>query len=200
MKLTKLEIYQIQLALEARLSDPNLDKIDRAHLEYQLEIILRGYEGLYGELSGIFQEKPLSKKKYLLVTDVFDMFRAIRASVHPVGINRDPRITDEWLKENEDKLKYEGWDFSNDKEAGLAEFLLKNGRWEELRKNDWDLSDRGNSHDISTKDRYLRMLQAYKTINLNISDFNKPPLSFEDLEYILGARANRKLSDLSLSG
>lgn len=160
--------------------------------EYQLErakVLEEGFTQEYWtEFAGISPE--LSKRDAKFVMDVLDMFRVVDASI--ARLPEEESLND-GLRYS---LEYQGFDHNDSLElkmANYAEFLVKDGRWEE-RAGFITGPEHGNSHH-PTLSLYSRMLAEYRRLR---QGQRKQPsvgrdrglLNKKELELLAGSRTH----------
>lgn len=129
-------------------------------LDYQLmraQILEAGYTGEYWYETAGFQAE-LSHRDCDRVKDILDMFRVITYSIE--RLEKEGAEVDEELKRS---LEFVGFDHNDPLEGHMAsyvEFLMRDGRWTELRAQ-LERHDNGNSHH-RVLEMYLRMLTEYR--------------------------------------
>jgi len=135
-----------------------LEKLDPDNAtEYQekAEILANGYTIQYGEVfSEIDEEMDIAECKY--VYDVLNLFRVLIQSYEALEDKQGLTLDD---------VRFKGFDGNNEsKRFAFARHLQKQGRWTET------LTGGLNSHSISTKSLYPRMLAKYKPIEEELSN------------------------------
>lgn len=157
------------------------------------QILEAGFTGEYWYETAGFQPE-LSQRNCGRVKDILDMFRVITYSLE--RLEKEGEDIDEKLRQS---LEFMGFDYSDPLEGHMAsyvEFLMRDGRWTEL-KPQLERHDNGNSHH-RVIDVYMRMLAEHRRImdgrgrGLSRSDYF---LSLEELQQIDDARihpANRQ--------
>lgn len=158
------------------------------------EILEAGYTGEYWYATAGFQAE-LSHRDCDRVKDILDMFRVITYSIE--RLEKEGAEVDEELKGS---LEFVGFDHNDPLEGQMAryvEFLMRDGRWTELRAQ-LERHDNGNSH-RRVLEMYLRMLAEYRrTMDGRGRGFSRMDyfLSVDELQQIDEASihpSNRKL-------
>jgi uncharacterized protein YfbU (UPF0304 family) len=140
----------------------NADDADEVeHHEKRIEVLQQGFTTEYHrEFIAINDE--LTPADGALTMEILDMFSTIEAALDRLG---DPALAE--LGEGaEYTLRFAGFDHNDAQEsrlAGLAEHLVKSGRWSGLAYHFDDEHEGGNSH-MPVVSRYRRMLLGYQAV------------------------------------
>lgn len=146
MKLTNTERLMLvnQFKILAKLNEEDEES---AYYSKKAEILERGYEWYYDEL---LSSEPLPREVSNETMDILDMFRQLDAYVDQLSPEQKANLDLE-------KLKFDGFDATNDKHYGFAKFIIeKDDRYNERKEMYL------NSHTPTSIQKYRRMLPIYK--------------------------------------
>jgi uncharacterized protein YfbU (UPF0304 family) len=136
-----------------------LDEDEADYHRRMQEVVTQGFTAEYEDLFTPYSELP--RDDCLLVFDILDMFRVMKASIGELdGAERDALLADHKFA-----LYFQGFDGNDAREGKMAsyvDYVQATGRWTELAE-DVKAADGGNSHSLML-DSYQAMLDAYRPV------------------------------------
>lgn len=170
-----------------------LQKLSDDHDDYharRIQVLNGGFTTEYHQ-EFFMVDAELSPSECGLLMDILDMFTVLEAAIG--------RLNDEDLaalgENGRHLLEFKGFDHNDSRElrlAGLAEYLIRDGRWSTLAHHFDDERDGGNSH-MPALASYQRMLPAYKSViatrkeNSGSRGFDIYRLDIHDLQKVIAA-------------
>ncbi len=150
-----------------------------------LKVLENGFAGEYPREFADISE-PMTRAECELVWDIFDMFRAIQASVSKLGEDGWNQIK---VGDAEYYGKFRGFDFNDSDESRLAryaKFLVSTDRWTEQVEAFSRENDGGNSHSQMLP-TYRAMLRVFKPMWRQAirGGINRGHFSAKDVEQVL---------------
>lgn len=137
---------------------------DRDVAEYHadlLEVLQEGYAAEYHKVFAAIAPE-MSRAECVLVWEILDMFRLLGQSVKALSPVDREVLTDDNLS----RLGFQGFDANDTRELqmlGYVRYLVRTGRWPEVRHDLIEIGDDGDSHSSSLPS-YERMLAVFKPL------------------------------------
>jgi len=167
MKLSYVERASLanQFRILEKLSTVEFEQKDYS---YKAEIFEEGYERLYEDALNTIGKTAHSEEEGQELFDILNMYRHIHISLKSLSASETAQI-------NMGNTEFEGLDGNNDREYGFLIFVVENGRYSELDRNNL------NSHTTASLPKYREMLSLYNTFSGTNS---YKPLPFSEVKHL----------------
>ena len=150
------------------------DAYGREYHRRMAEVLEQGYVGEYGQLFHSL-DRELTLIQCQSVWDVLDLFRTMKASIGKFTIEQRNQF-------NRHETEFAGFDANSKEESrllGYAQYLIADGRWEELSEYFDDNHENGNSHHTAMP-RYRAMAARWHQMQ-RAKRRGRAHIAFEDL-------------------